>query len=177
VLSGDEHVAEYWPPANVVSMEPGSTLEDLLISGDLDAVIGVEVRHPDVAPLIADPTNTAFDALRHQGLYPINHLVVVKDELLQQYPDLAADVFDAFGRAKELYVQQLRAGTLQGSTATDHMYARVMEVTGADPLPYGIEQNRATIETLIDNAVNQAIIDRPIAVDSLFAESTRQLQA
>lgn len=177
VLSGDEHVAEYQPPANVVSMEPGNTLEDLLIAGDLDAVIGFQVTHPDVAPLIPDPTNAAFEALRHHGLYPINHLVVVKDELLEEYPDLAADVFGAFARAKELYVEQLRVGTIQNPTPTDLMYARVMKVTGADPLPYGIAQNRATIEKLIDHAVDQSIIDRPPVIESLFAESTHELRA
>ena len=28
------------------------------------------------------------------------------------------------------------------------MYARVMEQTGADPLPYGIEPNRAVLEAI-----------------------------
>src|SRR5262249_58346192 len=46
VLSGDEHVAEYKPPANVVSIEKGKTMDDLLISGELPAAIGVETSHP-----------------------------------------------------------------------------------------------------------------------------------
>src|SRR5215469_14925912 len=35
VLSGDEHVAEYRPPANVVPMEPGQDLAGLIAAGDL----------------------------------------------------------------------------------------------------------------------------------------------
>lgn len=46
VLSGDEHVAEYRPPANVVPVEPGRTLEELLRSGELAAVIGRTWTHP-----------------------------------------------------------------------------------------------------------------------------------
>lgn len=168
VLSGDEHVAEYQPPANVVSMAPGNTLEELLISGELDAAIGVQVSHPNVAPLIPEPAKAAEDALRHRGLYPINHLVVVKDELLQEYPELGADLFDAFSRAKNLYVDRLRSGAIENPTPTDLMYARVMEITGSDPLPYGIEPNRATLEHLVDHAVRQSIIKRPPTIESVF---------
>src|SRR5882672_75922 len=52
VLSGDEHVAEYRPPSNVVPIEPGKQMGDMLASGELAAAIGVEVNHPDVQPLI-----------------------------------------------------------------------------------------------------------------------------
>src|SRR6476661_1306242 len=43
VLSGDEHVAEYKAPANVVPIEPGKKMEDMLVSGELAAAIGVDV--------------------------------------------------------------------------------------------------------------------------------------
>jgi 4,5-dihydroxyphthalate decarboxylase len=175
VISGDEHLAEYRAPSNVVSMEPGATLEALLISGKLDAVIGIELEHPDVAALIPHPDEAAFDALRDHGLYPINHLIVVKDELLERYPDLASDVFGAFVRAKDRYVDRLRAGAILEPTPTDLMYSRVMAATGADPLPYGIAANRAMIEKLVNHAVRQGIIDHAPDVELLFAEPTRGL--
>src|SRR5262249_60370068 len=52
VLSGDEHVAEYRAPANVVAIEKGKTMGDMLVSGELAAAIGVDVKAPDVKPLI-----------------------------------------------------------------------------------------------------------------------------
>src|SRR4249920_3449696 len=52
VLSGDEHVAEYVPPANVVPIEKGKKMADMLTSGELVAAIGVDIDHPDVKPLI-----------------------------------------------------------------------------------------------------------------------------
>lgn len=177
VLSGDEHVAEFRPPSNVESAPPGSSLEDMVAAGELAAVIGPPPRSPDLAPLIPDAVEAGFGALRERGLYPINHLVVVRDELLAQCPGLAADVFDAFARAKQLYVDRLRTGTIGSPTATDAMYRRVMEVTGADPLPYGIEPNRAVLERLLRHAVDQRIIERPPSVDELFAETTRTLTA
>jgi 4,5-dihydroxyphthalate decarboxylase len=175
VLSGDEHVAEYEPPPNVVPMKEGGDLADMLVAGELAAVIGVEVDHPDVQPLIPDAAEAGWDALRHRGLYPINHLVVVKDVLLDSHPDLAADVFGAFAAAKKLYVERLRQDATAATSETDAMYRKVMEILGDDPLPYGVEPNRANIETLIDHAVRQKVLDRPPAVDSLFAPGTHDL--
>src|SRR4051812_3884472 len=75
VLSGDEHVAEYGPPANVVPLEPGKDLGEMVARGELAAAIGVE--REGLVPLIPDAQAAGFDALRRRGHYPINHLVVV----------------------------------------------------------------------------------------------------
>lgn len=50
VLSGDEHVASYRPPANVVSMKPGGCLEDMVLAGELAAVIGPKPASPPWRP-------------------------------------------------------------------------------------------------------------------------------
>ncbi|MYZ36009.1 MULTISPECIES: 4,5-dihydroxyphthalate decarboxylase [unclassified Streptomyces] len=177
VLSGDEHVAAYRPPANVEPMVGQRSLEERLTDGELAATIGVNAESPRLSPLIADPEEAGFAALRERGFYPINHLVVVRDELLAERPELGAEVFDAFARAKRLYVERLRDGSAESPGAADRMYRRVMDETGADPLPYGIEPNRAVLETLVRHAVDQRILDRPPVMEELFAESTRDLRA
>lgn len=167
VLSGDEHVESYVPPANVEPARSGADLAAMLINGEIDAVIGAHVDHPDVAPLIRDPEAAAITALRERGFYPINHLVVVKDEVLQRYPDVASAVFDAFAEAKEHYVTQLRDGIVSGDT--DRMYSQVLQTTGSDPLPYGVEPNRLMLEQLIEFALAQRILTRPVDIDEVFA--------
>src|SRR5690606_13781297 len=54
VLSGDEHVEEFRPGPNVISMPQGRTLEDMLAAGELDAAIGIASDNPDIQPLIPD---------------------------------------------------------------------------------------------------------------------------
>jgi 4,5-dihydroxyphthalate decarboxylase len=174
VLSGDEHVAEYRPPANVVPIEPGKKMADMLASGELVAAIGVEAEHTDVKPLIPEALDAGLAALRGRGHYPINHTVVIKDELLAAHPDLAADVFNAFAESKRLYVERLKAGKIERPTAVDQVHRRVMEVTG-DPLPYGIEPNRRVLGELVAHSVTQGIIPRPPGLDELFAATTRGL--
>jgi hypothetical protein len=175
VLSGDEHVAEFRPPANVVPIEKGKKMADMVASGELAAAIGVEVDHPDVKPLIASPKETAFEALRTRGHYPINHLMVVREDLLEKHPGLGPDIFDAFVQAKKIYVEKLANGRIEKPTAVDEMYKRVMDLTGRDPLPYGVGPNRATLEEVIRNAGEQGILTRPVAVEQLFARNTLDL--
>jgi 4,5-dihydroxyphthalate decarboxylase len=165
VLSGDEHVAEYRPPANVVPIEAGKKLEALLASGEIAAAIGVQVDSPDVAPLIPNAKEAGFDALRTRGLYPINHTVVVRNDVLDANPDLASDLFRVFADAKRAYVERLKAGR---TDAADPVHLRVMEMIG-DPLPYGVEPNRRNLEAVVQYCVEQGILPRPAAVEELFA--------
>lgn len=176
VLSGDEHVAEYRPPSNVVPIEPGRKMADLLASGELAAAIGVEVDAPEVKPLIPNAAQAGLDALRERGHYPINHLVVVKDEVLERNPGLARALFDAFAEAKRFYLKRLKAERIEKPTKVDELHAKVMAITG-DPLPYGIAPNRPVLDELIRAALDQRIINQPVAVESLFARDTRDLIA
>jgi 4,5-dihydroxyphthalate decarboxylase len=175
VLSGDEHVAEFQPPPNVVPMEKGRKMADLVASGELVAAIGVESDHPDVKPLIANAKEAAFEALRTRGHYPINHLMVVKDEVLEAHPELGPDLFGAFVESKKLYLRKLESGAIEKPTAVDEVHRRVMEITGRDPLPYGVEPNRPALEEVIRSALEQKIITKPVTVEELFPRNTRAL--
>jgi 4,5-dihydroxyphthalate decarboxylase len=151
VRSDGEHVAEFELPSNVEDLGPDEELVDL------PAVVG-DVKDDGLVPLIPDADAAAVRALE-RGLWPVNHLVVVKDDVLAAQPRLAGALVDAFERAKELYLQ---------SDEVLPLHARVRELTGGDPLPYGLEQNRAVVEQLIDHAVAQRILKRRPSVDELF---------
>jgi 4,5-dihydroxyphthalate decarboxylase len=178
VLSGDEHVAEFRPPANVVPIEPGKTLEQMLLDGEIAAAIGIQVDSPDVKTLIANPKQAAAAALGERGLYPINHTVVVRNDVLDANPDVAADLFDAFAQAKKLYVRRLRTGTSETRSGDDQasLHQMVMDIAG-DPLPYGIEPNRQMLDAILQFSVEQGILTKPFTVEELFVPSTRTLTA
>ena len=175
VLSGDEHVAAYQPPANAVPIAPGRKMADMLASGELVAAIGVESDSTDVKPLIPNAKEAGFEALRSRAHYPINHLMVVKDEVLAAHPQVAVAIFEAFAEAKRLYVERLENSAIEKPTAVDEMHRRVAQITGADPLPYGIAPNRAMLEEAVASMLEQRIITRPVEVDALFAPATRGL--
>jgi len=180
VLSGDEHVPQYVPPPNVVSLEAGEDLGELVASGQIPAAIalpvGDRVDGPSLVPLIADPDDAAFAALRARGHYPINHLLVVRDDVLREHPGVAVAIFDAFAEAKRRYVDALRNDGLTDPSAADRLYGRVMDVL-PDPLPYGVEPNRAMIDEMILHALTQGVIRRTVRAEEVFAEETLPLIA
>ncbi|MGH3760062.1 ABC transporter substrate-binding protein [Actinophytocola sp.] len=168
VRSGDEHVTEVDLPDNVETMDPAHTLRELLIAGELAAVVGVKIDHPDVRPLIPDATRAAESAFRTRGFHPINHLVVVRDDRLAAHPDLATALVEAFATAKDRYLADLRSGAIGDPTETDDRNARILAITGGDPLPYGVPANRAMIDELVGHAVRQGILDKRMTPDDLF---------
>ena len=175
IISGDEHVAEYKPPSNVLRMTVGEDMAALVASGALVAGIGLDPQSAGLRTMIPDAADAAWRALRDRGFYPINHVIVVRDEVLSAHPGLPADLFQAFTRAKREYVDALEHGRVAAPTPTDELYLRVMEITGADPLPYGIAPNLAVLEGFVTDLVRQGIIARPVSVHGLFHPDTREL--
>jgi len=167
--SGDEHVEAYRAPAHVQPLADGD-LEAALTSGDLVSAVGAKIDHPDVTTMFDDPFAAAVAALKGRGLYPINHTVVVRDDLLAENPDVAVQVFDAFTASKKLYVDDLKAGRATEPGRVDKVHMAALDVMD-DPLPYGIAPNRDTLERLIGHAVTQQIIPEPVALEDLFAKN------
>jgi 4,5-dihydroxyphthalate decarboxylase len=166
--SGDEHVEAYRAPENVVPL-PDGDLEGRISSGDLVAAVGATFDHPDVATMIDDPFAAGVSALKTRGFYPINHCVAVRDAVLEEHPEVATQVFNAFAESKKLYLDDLKAGRISEPTAVDKVHLAAMDVID-DPLPFGIEPNRATLEGLVGHAVTQKIIPQPLALEDLFAK-------
>ncbi len=174
VIVDEEHVTEYQPPTNVERAPAGKDLAGMLAAGEIDAAIGAgRVDSPDVKPLIPNAQSAAIAYFTKNGVYPINHTVVVKNELLDADPSLGIELFAAFKRAKDLAIARIAAG---GDLAPDDQaLARNRSLIGSDPVPYGVEPNRATLETVIRFNVDQKIIPQPVAVEEIFARGTAGL--
>ncbi|MBO0750533.1 MAG: hypothetical protein J2P53_00360 [Bradyrhizobiaceae bacterium] len=151
------HVAEYQDPPNVRRAPQGKTLVQMLLDGELDAaVVGDKYPDPRLKPLITDPeaANRAW-ALSHGGV-PVNHMLVIREELARARPDVVHEVYRMFREAKAA-----------GFAATG--------VPDLDPLRFGIEANRRSLEIIIDFAVKQGLLPRPFTVDELFTDTMRAL--
>ena len=174
VLAGDEHVAEYQPPANVVSAPEGKELRDMLLSGEIDAAIGVgNVDSDDIKPLIPDARAAEVTYYQKTGVYPINHTVVVKNDALEAYPNLGQMLFEAFKQAKQPYLDLLRSGG--ELSQRDQAMATTAKIVEGDPLPYGVRANQKAIESIAQYAFDQKIIPQKVGVEELFAAGTLDL--
>ena len=171
----EPHVKEYQSPGNVVRAPEGKTLPGMLRAGETDAAIGAGITDsPDIRPLIPDARNAEADWYRRKGIYPINHTVVIKDELLASDPWIAQELFSAFKASKEIYLKRLEA---EGpSSPEDETRIRLKNLIGGDPWPYGVEQNRKALETLIQFAYDQKVLPRKVSIEEVLPEVMLRLE-
>ena len=87
---------------------------------------------------------------------------------------MSVALFDAFAQSKRRYVEQLEGGLAE--TRQDRLLGKVLRLTGHDPLPYGLEPNRAVLGELLEHARNQHILPRPVALEDVFAADTLTLR-
>jgi 4,5-dihydroxyphthalate decarboxylase len=152
----DPHVAEYRDPPFVKRAPSGKELAQMLVDGELNAaVVGDKLPDPRLKHLIPDPEAAAKRwAVRHHGV-PINHMVVVRSELSKSRPDVVREVFRKFHDSK-------RAADLADGDPFD-------------PYRFGVEPCRPILESIIDYALQQKLIERRLSVDELFDDTTRAL--
>src|SRR3954453_2052988 len=86
----DAHVAEYKDTAK--RAPPGKQVMQMLIDGELDAVLGEKSDHPDLRTLFADVAAEEKAWFARHGVRPINHMVVVSRALCETRPDLVREV-------------------------------------------------------------------------------------
>ena len=177
VLSGDEHVDGVSSAGQRRTDRSGQ--EDgrrMLIAGRTrgrDRRRGVD--HPDIIPLIPNPLEAGLEALRTRGHYPINHCVVIRDTMLAAHPEVAAGVFEAFDDSRTALRRESARRQDREADRGRRLHRRVMEITGKDPLPYGIAPNRGALEEIVGFATAQGILTKPVSIDELFVPSVRGL--
>lgn len=188
VVDDEEAVPELPLPPNVLHAPDGESLVSLYRKGGLDAAFlgpaGLGRQGPptadwNVAKADAAPAAVSRDifvdgprleAEWHQrtGIYPHHGLLVVKDEVLSRFPWVAQSLFDAFTTAKDRFVAALNTGAAEA--ADQKRFAPLMAIVGDDPLPYGIEANRPSIEALARFAAEQGLLREPLPMERMFVE-------
>jgi 4,5-dihydroxyphthalate decarboxylase len=169
------HVSEFEDPKNAVRAPEGKKMNDMLISGEIDAAVTTDISGaPEVKPLFPTSSDLEAEWFRKTGIYPVNHIVVVKSELVASHPWIVRELFTAFKTAKELYLDLLYA---QGpSSADDHLKLRLKEIVGGDPLPYGVSANRKAFDTLAKYLFEQKMTPKRYRVEDLFEPMVMDLE-
>ena len=150
----DPHVAEYTDPPWVRRAPEGKQLLQMLLDGEIDAAIfGSE--NPEgtpLKPLIPDAAEVAARWAGKHGGVPINHMMVIRESITQDRPDVVREVY-------RMLKESTAAGPSKGSGA----------------LRFGVEAVRKSLETIIRYSERQGLIPRRFSVDELFNDVTRSL--
>ncbi len=182
VVDDEEHVSQLKLPQNVVHAPEGRSLADMMAAGELAAGFegnagigrsgsptgGWQVREANYPELLPNAEELEAAWYRKTGIYPIHGTIVVKDEILEQYPWVARSLFHAFSKAKTRWLAKLRSGDVD--SAGDRKYRKLTEIVGDDPLPFGTKANLPTMASLADTAFKQKLTPRRMNMGELFVE-------
>jgi 4,5-dihydroxyphthalate decarboxylase len=168
VTEEDAHVREYRDPPYVVRAAAGKTLRGMLLTGEIDAAIALRpVPEPQEFRTVIPDAKTSADAwYRKTGVYPVNHVVSVKTDLLREHPWLGAELLSLFTAAKD------RARAQAPAPAPNSAEARLRALVGDDTLPYGMARNRAGVEMLLRFAAEQTLTPRVYRPPEIFDAGT-----
>ncbi|HEX6440016.1 MAG TPA: ABC transporter substrate-binding protein [Candidatus Binatia bacterium] len=180
IADGSEDVPGWSPPSwlRIDHAPAGRKMQDLLKAGELDAQIlsdsGADASaiNKIVRRLWPNYREVEVDYYRRTGIFPIRHLVVVKDEVLQRGGEVASQLVRAFEDAKQQayrYWADHRRSSLAWFGAEQEEERALL---GPDPWPYSVEQNRVVLETLLDYAFEQRLTERRLDIQEIFAPGT-----
>ena len=143
----DAHVAEFQD--NTERAPQGKQIVQMLVDGELDAVLGEKSEHPGLKPLFPDVAAEEKSWFAKHEVLPINHMVVVSASLSSAHPDAVREVFRLLQESAAL----APAGTPR----------------------FNAEEMRRSLELIIRYSAQQGLIPRAFAVDELFDDLTRTL--
>lgn len=171
----------HWPAGLELVPEPERTLQDLLWSGEIDAVMAPQypagfrsaAESGGVVGRLFDPADEAErEYYAKTSVFPIMHLIGVRRDLLDQHRWLASNIYRAFEVARRRYfarLEDIAASRVPIPWIGGHL-DRLREVFGPDIWPYGIEPNRVTLEAFLRYCAAQGLIaDASVDVTDLFA--------
>ena len=155
IVFEDAHLAEYRDPPIVERAPEGKALKQMLLDGEIDAaILGDVAEEGPIRRLIPDHEEAGRAWARRHGGVPINHLAVMRESIVKSRPDVVREVYRVLKESRD---------------------AAPLPKGADDPLRFGIEAIRQSLEQLNAYAASQKLIPRAFAVDELFADAARIL--
>lgn len=172
----DEDI-DFTPPPDLklTRLGPSDSIEDMLVRGDLDAVIHSDVimpilnRDPRVGRLFPDYKKEEEKYYGKTGIFPIMHVMAIRAEVVEKHPWLPINLFRAFNEAKTHAMKRMENPRLVPLAWYREAWEEQQEILGPDPWEYGLtDRNRNTLETLVRYSHRHGLISREIPLDELF---------
>jgi len=167
--------------ARIRLMAPGQNLSGMLKAGEVDAALIHQAPDcfvagaPNVRRMFPDYKAAEIEYYRRTGIHPVMHCAVLRQDWHQREPWALRSIYEALLKARQRIIEDL--SDTKALTAMIPMLPAVMEETlavfGENFWPYGIKENRKTLEKLVRYAHQQGLTPRELSVEELFGESVR----
>ena len=172
----DEDIEFDLPPDLKINYIPhDTTLEDMLVTGEIDALLSPDLikplqnGDPRVGRLFPNYWEEEMKYFKKTGIFPIMHVLALKPSLVEQYPWVPVNLYNAFNEAKAMAMKRMENPRIVPLAGFRHFWEQQKEIMGPDPWEYGLsERNRQTLETYIGYFVEQGLIKRRFELEELF---------
>src|SRR6266852_2106458 len=164
------------PPGVKLTRVADKSLAEMIASGEIDCALIARppnsflAGHADVVRLFPDylPMEEAYYA--RTKVWPIMHIIAIRTRVLDEHPWVARNLYNAFVESKRRSLERLLDPAVSRyPLAWLPTYARTMrDRFGGDPFPYGIEENRPTLEQFLRYTHEQGIAHRHARPEDIF---------
>jgi 4,5-dihydroxyphthalate decarboxylase len=174
----DEDV-EFTPPADLklVRLDHSQSVEKMLVEGELDAVLHTDLikplvdRDPRAARLFPNYKEEEVAYFKRTGIFPIMHVMGIKQEIIERHPWVAINMFQAFEQSKAIGMQRMENPRNVPLAWYREAWEEQEEILGTDPWEFGLtDANRHTLETLAGYSFEQGLIRRKPALEDIFID-------
>ena len=157
---------------------PSKSLDAMLAEGELPAMINPYIPKPivsgdrRVARLFPNYEEVELEYFRQTGIFPIMHVTVIKQEIVDKYPWAATSLVKAFDKAKQMAYRRVINPRVVPLAWFSAAWDKERKVLGPDPWAYGLgEANRKNLKTIVRYCHQQGLIGREMSLEELFLDT------
>jgi 4,5-dihydroxyphthalate decarboxylase len=164
-----------------VTPVPSRSLNDMLLRGEIDAIMGAwppdafTAGDKGVKRLFDDVVAVEQRYFAATKIFPIMHVVAIRREILDRDPWIAANLYAAFIEAKRRSV--VRALSVSASTFPIPWWyvhaAQAQKDFGGELWPYGVDANRVTLQPFLKWAFEQGVCHKLLTPEEIFPASVQ----
>lgn len=181
-----DEILEFAPPPGmkITRLSKGQKVEAMLASGELDAMMHpdriepIRKKDPRVAQLFPNFKDEEIAYFRKTGMFPIMHLMAIRQELVERHPWVATNMFNAFNEAKRIAMKRMESPRQVPLVWYRAAWEEQEEIVGPDPWEYGgTERNVKNVNTIAGYAHEQGLTKQKFTYDDLFPQVFSEAQA
>lgn len=158
----------------------GATLDQMLRDGEIDGYIGprslncFDEGHPNVGRLFTNGIEAASQHYARTRIFPIMHVLGIRQSLADEHPWLPGSLFKAFTQAKAMAQAALSdtSATKVTMPFVEDMLTTARTLMGPDIWTYGVTGNEHVLDAFLDLHHRQGLSQRRLSVEDLFHPST-----
>lgn len=126
-------------------------------------------------PVFKDRPAEGARFYKTHGFVPVNHTYVIRGDVHRGHPWVALNVYKAMLEAKQIGERNVVNSIPLSLVFGEEYLAQTEQLLGDDVFPYGVQANRAALQTIIDYSYEQGLTSDKADLDGLFAPSTREV--